>query len=199
MCDSGLDPITRRSLWDVLRKATTGRSVVLTTHSMEEASVLCERVGIMATGRLRCLGTGTRLKNRFGSGFHVSLAFADASNTTLIDQFISKYLPQAKLAEKFGGGRFLYIVPTDGVMKGGRLSGFFAAMTQRETREKYGIIDYGLSESSLEDVFVAVIAQAARDEVNKAGKQLDTNNHVDDPDDIVDPPLTDSEDHSSSN
>lgn len=48
-------------------------SVVLTTHSMEECEALCPRIGIMANGRLRCLGSAQRLKNKFGQGFQVEL------------------------------------------------------------------------------------------------------------------------------
>ncbi|EGB12346.1 hypothetical protein AURANDRAFT_6203, partial [Aureococcus anophagefferens] len=54
---AGLDPVSRRRLWTVLRRAMVGRAVVLTTHSMEEAEALCTRVAIMAHGQLRALGT----------------------------------------------------------------------------------------------------------------------------------------------
>ena len=46
----------------------TGRTVVLTSHSMEECEALCTRLGIMAAGRLTCLGSPQHLKNRFGAG-----------------------------------------------------------------------------------------------------------------------------------
>ena len=49
------------------------RAIVLTTHSMEEADVLGDRIAIMARGRLRCIGSSIHLKHRFGSGYKVSL------------------------------------------------------------------------------------------------------------------------------
>ena len=49
----------------------TGRAIVLTTHSMEEADVLGDRIAIMARGRLRCIGSAIHLKHRFGSGYQV--------------------------------------------------------------------------------------------------------------------------------
>lgn len=52
---------------------TVGRAIVLTTHSMEEADVLGDRIAIMARGRLRCIGSSTHLKHRFGSGYQVQL------------------------------------------------------------------------------------------------------------------------------
>lgn len=48
-----------------------GRAIVLTTHSMEEADVLGDRIAIMARGRLRCIGSSIHLKHRFGSGYQV--------------------------------------------------------------------------------------------------------------------------------
>merc|ERR1712036_63230 len=54
---TGLDPASRRQLWDVISKAKGDKSIILTTHSMEEADVLCDRVGIMANGELQCIGT----------------------------------------------------------------------------------------------------------------------------------------------
>ncbi|KAL4434281.1 hypothetical protein ABPG75_000722 [Micractinium tetrahymenae] len=70
---TGLDPISRRHLWDLVDRAKRDRAIVLTTHSMEEADILGDRIGIMARGRLRCLGNSLRLKSRFGSGYRVSI------------------------------------------------------------------------------------------------------------------------------
>ena len=53
---TGLDPETKRSMWTLVDLAKEGRAIVLTTHSMEEADALCGRIGIMAYGKLRCLG-----------------------------------------------------------------------------------------------------------------------------------------------
>jgi len=46
----------RRLIWNIITQERTGRTIILTTHSMEEAEVLCQRIGIMAKGNLRCLG-----------------------------------------------------------------------------------------------------------------------------------------------
>lgn len=55
-----------------------GRAIVLTTHSMEEADILGDRVAIMARGRLRCLGSTLRLKQKFGAGYQLSLSVMSA-------------------------------------------------------------------------------------------------------------------------
>ena len=51
-----MDPEARRLMWDVISRLSESRSVVLTTHSMEECEALCTRVGIMVSGRLQCIG-----------------------------------------------------------------------------------------------------------------------------------------------
>lgn len=70
---TGMDPISRRHVWDLIDRAKKDRVIVLTTHSMEEADMLGDRIGIMARGRLRCLGNGLRLKALFGSGYRMSV------------------------------------------------------------------------------------------------------------------------------
>lgn len=75
--------MARRDLWRVISDMVSGRSggsrtsVVLTTHSMEECEALCPRIGIMAQGKLRCLGSAQRLKSRFGKGFQIEAKVLD--------------------------------------------------------------------------------------------------------------------------
>lgn len=63
----GLDPQIRRQLWDIVRRAArSGRTVFLTTHYIEEAETLCDRVGILSKGRLIALDTPAALKELVG-------------------------------------------------------------------------------------------------------------------------------------
>uniref|UniRef100_A0A0G4HZ59 ABC transporter domain-containing protein n=1 Tax=Chromera velia CCMP2878 TaxID=1169474 RepID=A0A0G4HZ59_9ALVE len=66
---TGMDPRSRRDLWDLVRDEKNGRVVVLTTHSMEEADYLGDRIAIMADGRVECCGSSMFLKNRYGAGY----------------------------------------------------------------------------------------------------------------------------------
>ncbi|GBM79521.1 ATP-binding cassette sub-family A member 2, partial [Araneus ventricosus] len=61
---AGVDPVSRRKIWNILSQArnNTGAAVLLTTHSMEESEVLCNRLAIMVNGRFRCLGSIQQLK-----------------------------------------------------------------------------------------------------------------------------------------
>jgi hypothetical protein len=67
----GLDPASRHNLWDVVKQAKRDRGIILTTHSMEEATVLCDRLGIFVDGRLVCIGNPKELTARYG-GYYVS-------------------------------------------------------------------------------------------------------------------------------
>ena len=69
---SGLDPGAQRNLWDLIKVTMKGRAVVLTTHSMGEADLLCDRVGIMVKGTMRCIGTPQDLKERYAAGYEIS-------------------------------------------------------------------------------------------------------------------------------
>jgi ATP-binding cassette subfamily A (ABC1) protein 3 len=74
-----MDPVSRRFMWSVISNMTQSRaktSVILTTHSMEECEALCNRVAIMISGGLRCLGTVQHLKSRFGNGLMVDVTVA---------------------------------------------------------------------------------------------------------------------------
>lgn len=80
-CTTGVDPVARREIWHMISDMVTGQnlsqdektSVVLTTHSMEECEALCPRIGIMANGKLRCLGSAQHLKTKFGQGYQVEM------------------------------------------------------------------------------------------------------------------------------
>uniref|UniRef100_A0A2R5LC21 Putative lipid exporter abca1 n=1 Tax=Ornithodoros turicata TaxID=34597 RepID=A0A2R5LC21_9ACAR len=70
---AGVDPYARRSIWDLLLKYKSGRTVILTTHHMDEADLLGDRIAVINEGRLRCCGSSLFLKTRFGSGYYLTL------------------------------------------------------------------------------------------------------------------------------
>ncbi|NXG55009.1 ABCA4 protein, partial [Hemiprocne comata] len=70
---SGVDPYSRRSIWDLLLKYRSGRTIILSTHHMDEADMLGDRVAIISQGKLFCSGSPVFLKNCFGSGFYLTL------------------------------------------------------------------------------------------------------------------------------
>jgi len=72
---SGLDPQSRIGLWEIVGALhETGQTVVLTTHNMEEADQLCDRIGIMDRGRILSLGTPEELKQSVGADTIVTVS-----------------------------------------------------------------------------------------------------------------------------
>ena len=70
---AGLDLNARRKLWNMLKNYKHNRIIILTTHYMDEADILGDRIGIMANGQLICLGSSLFLKNRFGVGYNLTM------------------------------------------------------------------------------------------------------------------------------
>ena len=65
---SGLDPVKRRHFWSLIQENCSDKAVLLTTHLMEEADTLCDQIGIITTGQLRCIGNSISLKNSLTEG-----------------------------------------------------------------------------------------------------------------------------------
>ena len=63
---SGMDPVSRRTTWDLLQAYKQDRTILLTTHYMDEADVLGDRIAIMVQGTLRCCGSSVFLKRLYG-------------------------------------------------------------------------------------------------------------------------------------
>ena len=63
---SGMDPAARRQTWDVLQRHRAGRTMLLSTHFMDEADLLGDRIAIMAEGVVKCCGTSMFLKKLYG-------------------------------------------------------------------------------------------------------------------------------------
>ena len=71
---SGMDTTTRRRFWDMVKQYKEGRIIILTTHYMDEADILGDRICIMAEGNVQCCGSSLFLKNKFGVGYNLVLA-----------------------------------------------------------------------------------------------------------------------------
>jgi len=85
---AGMDLTARRKLWDMLKKYKGNRIIVLTTHYMDEADILGDRIGIMSSGKLICLGRSLFLKNRFGVGYRLNCVKSTKENNPKVGKFI---------------------------------------------------------------------------------------------------------------
>ncbi|CAL0319927.1 unnamed protein product [Lupinus luteus] len=173
---TGMDPITRRHVWDIIENAKKGRAIILTTHSMEEADILSDRIGIMAKGRLRCIGTSIRLKSRFGSGFIANISFygvdhspaladgyaVSATHREAVKQFFKNRL---NVKPKEENNKFLtFVIPHD---REELLMNFFSELQYREV--EFGISDIQLGLTTLEEVFLNIAKQAELESAEAEG------------------------------
>lgn len=70
--------------------------MILTTHYMDEADMLGDRICIMAEGKIQCCGSSLFLKRRFGAGYNLVLAKTPRSKTTELETFVRSKLPEAR-------------------------------------------------------------------------------------------------------
>uniref|UniRef100_H2MGF6 P-type phospholipid transporter n=1 Tax=Oryzias latipes TaxID=8090 RepID=H2MGF6_ORYLA len=146
---TGMDPKARRALWNaILSIIKEGRSVVLTSHSMEECEALCTRMAIMVNGRFRCLGSVQHLKNRFGDGYTIILRVAGPDpDLRPVMGFIERELPGSTLKEKHRN-MLQYQLPSSLTS----LARIFSLLSKN--KETLCIEDYSVSQTTLDQVFV---------------------------------------------
>ena len=68
---AGVDPYARRQIWELLLKYKQGRTILLSTHHMDEADILGDRIAIVSSGQLKCCGSSLFLKSFYGEGYHL--------------------------------------------------------------------------------------------------------------------------------
>lgn len=152
---SGLDPVKRRIFWSLIKRLTSGRAVLLTTHLMEEADTLCQEIGIICSGRLRCYGNSLSLKSDFSGGMKIQIVLnAEYTSVGQIEEFMdllkTKYSLALHLESRFNAT--LNIILDD---KSTKISRLFEVMTLSEVQ--IYISDWSISLGSLEDVFLNVV------------------------------------------
>uniref|UniRef100_A0A8B9LRJ8 P-type phospholipid transporter n=1 Tax=Astyanax mexicanus TaxID=7994 RepID=A0A8B9LRJ8_ASTMX len=146
---TGMDPKARRALWNcILSIIKEGRSVVLTSHSMEECEALCTRMAIMVNGTFRCMGSVQHLKNRFGDGYTIVLRVAGADpQLEPVMKFIEHELPGSTLKEKHRN-MLQYQLPSSL----SSLARIFSILAKN--KDELHIEDYSVSQTTLDQVFV---------------------------------------------
>lgn len=84
--------------------------MILTTHFMDEADVLGDRIAIMAGGKLQCVGTPYFLKKHYGIGYKLSIVKLDNCNVENVTSFLKYYVPDLKENTNIGKPRPFYII-----------------------------------------------------------------------------------------
>ncbi|KAF9422356.1 hypothetical protein HW555_001946 [Spodoptera exigua] len=145
---SGLDVETRRELWDLLLSLRGQRTVLLTTHFMEEADALGDRVAALHAGVLRCHATPMHLKRAVGTGYRLSFTTIGTPKEDAITNVVTSHVPDATLKEKTINS-LSYNLPAASAKKFPTL---FAALEAK--RSELGIDSIGVGVSTLEEVFL---------------------------------------------
>ncbi|KAL8301163.1 hypothetical protein RB593_000123 [Gaeumannomyces tritici] len=166
---SGLDAAAKRIMWRTLAATAPGRSILLTTHSMEEADALAGRAGILAR-RMLAMGSADDLRQRFGNLLHVHLVCKGAPHTTPeqvahIRDWIARTLPGADIEAKSYHGQMRFSVPASQISGGEKAAaGSQSAIGQlvvmlEEQKAALGIQHYSVSPTTLDQVFLTIVGR----------------------------------------
>lgn len=137
-------------MWSMLQAARQGRIIVLTTHFMDEADVLGDRIAIMAEGRLRCVGTPLALKQALGIGYTATVVKAPSASDDAIVAAVKSHVSEATLFNAAGAELSLRL-PLTSLEALPRL---LRDLDDRST--ELGVSNVGMTVTSLEDVFLRV-------------------------------------------
>jgi len=150
---AGLDPQSRLALWEVLRELNhEGQTILLTTHYMEEADQLCNRVAIMDHGRILALDTPAQLKRTVGVDTIVTVkATGDGA---ALEAALSKELPGVTRTRQVTGGVELHVRSSDRIVP--RIVGAVEGAG-------FEVADLSVAEPSLETVFINLTGKDLRD------------------------------------
>uniref|UniRef100_A0A7I4YF12 ABC transporter domain-containing protein n=1 Tax=Haemonchus contortus TaxID=6289 RepID=A0A7I4YF12_HAECO len=151
---AGMDPGARRDVEALLETIKVDRTVLLTTHYMDEAELLGDRVAIMASGRVYCCGTPQFLKKRFGTGYVMTVVAAEKASAQDVAETLTRtaarYVPGAERG-KVHGKQFEIILPKEQQESFPQLFEYL-----ERSKDSLKITSFGLSLNTLEQVFLKV-------------------------------------------
>lgn len=160
---SGMDPYSMRSTWLLIKKIKKGRIILLTTHSMDEADVLGDRIAIMANGSLKCCGSSLFLKHQYGVGYTLTLVKSAPSASVAAD-IVHRHVPAATRLSDVGT-EISFRLPLSSSssfermfreIEGCMRTHHTLGTGENENEHSHGIESYGISVTTLEEVFLRV-------------------------------------------
>ncbi|XP_037670546.1 ATP-binding cassette sub-family A member 3 isoform X2 [Choloepus didactylus] len=147
---SGMDAISRRAIWNLLQQQKSERTILLTTHFMDEADLLGDRIAIMAKGELQCCGSSLFLKKKYGAGYHLALVKEPHCDPEAISRLVQLHVPSATL-ESCTGSELSFVLPRESTQ---RFETLFAQLEKQQ--QELGIASFGASVTTMEEVFLRV-------------------------------------------
>ncbi|KAI9718918.1 MAG: hypothetical protein M1812_003802 [Candelaria pacifica] len=174
---SGMDAAAKRVMWRTLASVVAGRSLVLTTHSMEEADALADRAGIMAK-KMLALGTSDYLRRKHGDAYHVHLVTTSAPHTSpeemqRIKVWIEQGFEGSVVEDKMYHGQMRFSVPARTEEKSGNegvdgerggICQLFTALERH--KHELGLEYYSVSQTTLDQVFLSIVGRHNVEEEN---------------------------------
>ena len=151
---TGLDPVSRRRVWEAINIMKKNRVVVLTTHTMEEADFLADTFMIMHSGHVRAFGDPLFLKQTFGKGYQVNMQISPGSIQEAID-IIMNLLPDATCIVDENSMMMNVTVPKINAIGLPRLFTWLESSRRASTMIK----EWGVSNTTLEQVFLMLCIQ----------------------------------------
>lgn len=146
----GMDPGARRTLWDILLAEKKDRAILLTTHFMDEADVLSDRIAILANGELKCAGSSFFLKKRFGTGYHLICAKNEDCNSKAVTELLQAHVPEVRL-EHENDSEISYLLPEE---RNDLFTVIFQDLEKNESHLK--LRGFGVSLTTLEEIFLTL-------------------------------------------
>ena len=178
---SGMDPYSRRFTWNIIKQHKENRVIVLTTHFMDEADLLGDRIAIMGDGKLKCCGSSLFLKNHYGVGYNMVIEKLNplTFNSKTVQNIVTEYIPEAKLLTD-AGAEISFQLP---LTSSANFQPMFDYLDDNG-ESSLGVRSYGMSVTTLEEVFIKVAEGTANQLTAEEGrdKVLSANN--------VDPTVT---------
>ncbi|XP_069681460.1 phospholipid-transporting ATPase ABCA3-like [Periplaneta americana] len=151
---SGLDPEARREMWDLLLSMRGERTILITTHFMEEADVLGDRIAIMDHGRVQCYGTSLFLKKLYGTGYQLNLLKDEGCHVPRVTETVQQIISDAKVKTDMGTV-LSYMLPAEQTHN---YPDLFDVLER--DKQRLGISSIGVSITTLEEVFLRVGKEA---------------------------------------
>ncbi|XP_008277592.1 ATP-binding cassette sub-family A member 1 [Stegastes partitus] len=210
---AGVDPYSRRGIWDLLLKYRKDRTIILSTHYMDEAELLGDRIAIISQGKLCCCGSPLFLKSRLGSGYYLTVVKREGMDTSTPSSssictstsistnklpplvkdsesslsedtglgseesssylaallaLVQHHIPGARLVEESRCEAVINLPQT--AAKDSSLALFLSDLDQKLA--ELGIRSYGLSDSTLEQIFLRVAEETGVD--SEPGQQAES-------------------------
>ncbi|KAL4676931.1 hypothetical protein H8957_008642 [Semnopithecus entellus] len=156
---AGMDPCSRHIVWNLLKYRKANRVTVFSTHFMDEADILADRKAVISQGMLKCVGSSMFLKSKWGIGYRLSMYIDKYCATESLSSLVKQHIPAATLLQQ-NDQQLVYSLPFKDMDK---FSGLFSAL---DSHSDLGVISYGVSMTTLEDVFLKLEVEAEIDQAD---------------------------------